>query len=119
MIHVNYQGVNIHQATAVLLLLEQVAAKASLDYTFEVGHYENGRETGFYVTCNGRSVAFSEYRNTDQIVIYHGDAVDFTGLTDMRISDKIYDNKFFVGYGEFKRAANLIANWLALGTAIK
>lgn len=65
-------------------------------YTFDT--YENGRENGYTVTDGVKRVCFSEYRNTDQTVLYLGLCGDFSNSGYVP-SEKVYKNKVFFDYG--------------------
>jgi hypothetical protein len=54
--------------------------------------YQNGREHGWSLSYKMRKVAFSEYRNSDQIVVYCGTLADFH-LQGNVPSDKVYKRR--------------------------
>ena len=58
--------------------------------------YSNGRENGYHLTTFdvSRSVSFSEFRNTDQIVVYTGRTIDFSMQGNVP-SEDVYNNKKF------------------------
>lgn len=113
MITVNYQGATLNQATAVMRELERLAKASATIAEFEVDGYENGREHGFFVKCKatGNAIAFAEYRNTDDIVLYPSKIADFTDCYNL-ITESIYAAKRFVGYGQYTQAASLAYGWL-------
>ena len=68
--------------------------------------YQNGREQGYsliyYTDTSMQSISFSEYRSSEEIVVYHG-------LHSMRgLSDNAYRNRKFFGFGHTKEAAEYI-----------
>jgi hypothetical protein len=74
------------QAQHVLARFNELVRKASKNFncSLSVEAYENGREHGYYIETWRQAprtdiwaVAFSEYRNCDDIVVYVGKAVDF------------------------------------------
>lgn len=81
--------------------------------------YVNGRENGFmcWYTRTDKAVAFSEHRNSDEIVLYRG---KYTGLTGGDFehgthipSDKVYKNRHgFNQYTELSVAIEQIREWL-------
>lgn len=113
MITVNYNGATLNQATAVMREIERLARTSATIAAFDVDGYENGREHGFFVKCKatGNAIAFAEYRNTDDIVLYPSKIADFTGGSNL-ITESIYAAKRFVGYGRYDLAAGLAYGWL-------
>ncbi len=71
-----------------------------------VADYENGREEGYVLTCDktGRSATFSEYRNSDDAVVY---LVDWNRSTDAD-RDAAYNSKTFFDYNNALGAAKFI-----------
>lgn len=94
---------NPDQAKEVLNALGNISgAKAK--------HYENGREHGFFIEKGDKAVAFSEYRNSDDIVVYYGGNADFD--EDHIPTDDTYRRKKFFKYQEYEAAAKFIKAWL-------
>ena len=71
--------------------------------------YHNGREKGWQLTNRDKAVTFSEYRNTDQIVVYCGSTTDFK---DAIPSEEIYSAKTFFACNEYVKAAIFCLNFL-------
>ena len=71
--------------------------------------YHNGREKGWQLINNNRATTFSEYRKTDQIVVYCGSTIDFENAIP---SEKIYSAKTFFAYNDYVKAANFCLNYL-------
>ena len=71
--------------------------------------YHNGREQGWQLINNNRATTFSEYRKTDQIVVYCGSTIDFENAIP---SEKIYSAKTFFAYNDYVKAANFCLNYL-------
>lgn len=76
--------------------------------------YQNGREHGFAILNykDGLKVAFSEYRNSDSIVVYLGTTGDFATGGNIP-SDEIYSKKEFFAYNEAFEAAQRIHKYLS------
>jgi hypothetical protein len=77
--------------------------------------YMNGREEGFCLKTssehNFKAVAFSENRNSDDIVIYCGEATDFS-LQGNVPSEEIYNKKKYFQYHSYVEAAEYIRDYL-------
>lgn len=74
--------------------------------------YENCRERGFALaSCDGRKVAFSEHRNSDDIVVYCGTRKDFEYNTNIP-SDRVWEKARFFRYNEAQKAALFILSYL-------
>lgn len=103
-------GSRMEVAEAVLSVL-RVLCPEDLDLAYQA--YSNGREQGYHITGpHSRHVSFSEYRNTDDIVIYYG----VTGEFDMAgniPNEKVYkkQQKGFP-YSRFVEAASFVIDWM-------
>lgn len=97
-------------ADSVLALIEW---QASDEFTRSaiVEPYANGRERGWVVINNGKSAAFSENRNSDDIVIYTGNYADFAMAGNVP-SDKVYKSKKFFSCTEPYEVAKFILEFL-------
>jgi len=74
--------------------------------------YVNCREQGFALCSNNnRKVAFSEYRRSDEIVVYYGKRKDFAFNTNIP-SDKVYENAKFYAPKQIESAARFVVNCL-------
>lgn len=69
--------------------------------------YSNGREQGYYIGGGDKVVAFSEFRNSDSIVVYVGERGTFSMQGNVP-SDEAYDNKTFFPWNGEKEAAEFI-----------
>ncbi len=112
---------NATQADNLLAVVESLCRNLSrantADLTIIVAPYQNGRERGHFLveTYTQRAVAFSEYRNTDQIVIYTGMASDFDATNGNTPSEEVYTKKIFQGCGKFNSSATIVYNFLTKG----
>lgn len=97
-------------------ILEKIDTQTEIGrnpFKITVEIYENGREHGWALTNGrGRKVAFSEYRNSDEIVIYRGRKDAFDELNGNLPSDELYDKKMFLACGKIEKAARIISNFL-------
>lgn len=100
------KGSKLSVAQGVLRLVKQRKG-------LSVESYSNGREQGFAIDNgaggeNYRKVAFAEFRNSDEIVVYAGRgylAFDMSGNTP---SEQTYASKKFFQPGDYKGAAAFI-----------
>lgn len=74
--------------------------------------YQNGRESGFCINNNlgDKFVAFSENRNSDDIVVYTSN-VPFNMAGNIP-SDEVYQQRKFFNYRKTKEAAEFIVEFL-------
>jgi hypothetical protein len=80
--------------------------------------YVNCREQGFALaSCDARKVAFAEYRNSDDIIVYFGKRKDFEFNTNIA-SDRVYEKATFYrrGAAGTREAAKDIVKYLTHGT---
>lgn len=103
-------------ADAVLALFEHLVDNE--EKNFHLDPYCNGRERGWCITVfknkaknKIKQVVFSEFRNTDEIVVYCGKVGDFTMAGNVP-SDKVYDNKTFFNYKDVLGAVLFIQKYL-------
>lgn len=103
-------------ANQVLKEFKSLARASDLGLTVDLNSYTNGRERGYSLNesfnFNGKKVAFSENRNSDDIVVYFGTALDFEQNTNIP-SDKVYASRKFFDYNRADRAAEFIFDYLA------
>lgn len=101
----------MHKADILLSCLEEMMHNSTkLDkLKIYVYLYHNGREKGWHLIKDDKAVTFSQYRNTDQIVVYCGSTIDFK---DAIPSEKIYDAKTFFAYDDYIKAATFCLNFL-------
>jgi hypothetical protein len=111
-----YSMINNKTANLVLKEFKKLARISDLDLTVALYSYTNGREQGYAldagVNLTRRKVAFSENRNSDDIVVYFGTALDFEQNTNIP-SDKVYASRKFFDYNKADRAAEFIFDYLA------
>jgi hypothetical protein len=87
--------------------------------TVYVSGYDNGREHGLHIVRDtgnpsiDTAISFSEYRSSDNIVIYLGGRFDFDNSNVP--NENVYASKIFFEYAEIDKAARAIAKWLILG----
>jgi hypothetical protein len=78
--------------------------------------YQNGREHGWALSAFGdmtnKKAVFSEYRNTDEIVLYTGKGVDFSMQGNVP-SDKAWGNKNFFSHNAVTECANYIVKYFS------
>lgn len=84
-------------ANAVLTCLEDyVSLLAGEDLVLDL--YTNGREHGYAIHNYEKVIIFSEYRNSDEIVLYKGLWKDWNG--SHKLTPKIYKRKEFFKYDD-------------------
>ena len=76
-------------ADSVLALVNWMSGDS--EYLF-AEPYLNGRERGWAISSMGKTAVFSEFRNSDEIVVYRGKSVDFEMAGNVP-SDKVYKEK--------------------------
>lgn len=78
----------------------------------DVGCYSNGRENGFCLKLFEGSkflvIAFSEYRKSDDIVVYIGDSFSDFEMQGNIPSESVYENKKM--FGDEERAVEYIVS---------
>lgn len=75
--------------------------------------YQNGRESGWkvWLSTYEKFAVFSEFRRSDDIVIYTGSSMDFS-MQGNAPSDEVYNNKTLFAYNEEEKAADYVINYL-------
>lgn len=102
------------KANAVLAAVEAIIADNDEDdYAFSLEAYQNGRESGYALTSHDfkRHAVFSEYRNTDQIVLYTG-RPHYFDMSGNAPNERAYGNKQFFSYNDYSGAAQFIVEYL-------
>jgi hypothetical protein len=101
---------NMKVADAVLAIIESLLSD---EVTFYCEPYQNGREHGWslYDNTMTRQVCFSEYRNSDSIVVYAGTPRDFS-MQGNTPNDKVYHESRSFSYDEHYEAAKFILDYL-------
>lgn len=79
--------------------------------------YSSGREQGFCISFWGmylsKKICFSEYRSSDQIVVYLGDNINFSNQGHTP-DEKACDTRSFFAYNQKVKAAHFIASTLKI-----
>lgn len=105
---------NRNDATArkVLAEIKRLAKNSKDDSCVVVESYVNCREQGFALaSCDDRKVAFSEFRRSDDIVVYFGTRKDFAFNTNIP-SDEVYESAKFFRFDKIEQAAKFIIKYL-------
>lgn len=109
--------INDKAAREVLVELRKILKTSKSTKSYELENYNNGREHGFAVAesvkFNGKKVAFSEHRRSDNIVVYQGVSHDFEHNTNIP-SEKAYEKAIYFAYNEPRKAAKAIAQYLGV-----
>jgi hypothetical protein len=99
-------------ADAVLAMVDFLSG----DLNLYLEPYQNGREHGWALSAFGdmtnKKAVFSEYRNTDEIVLYTGRGVDFSMQGNVP-SDKAWGNKQFFSNSAVTECANYIVEYFS------
>lgn len=104
-------------ARKVLTLVKRLAyvprgMKEKDDSIVCVESYVNCREQGFALaSCDDRKVAFSEFRRSDDIVVYFGKREDFAFNTNIP-SEEVYESAKFFRFDQHEKAARFILKYL-------
>jgi len=95
-------------------VLEMFVGETVLSEDYTVGAFSNCREQGFRITNwdNNKSCAFSENRNSDDIVVYHGTHNDFDYMTNKPNNEHIWMNARCFRYDDFEGAVKFIREHL-------
>jgi len=103
----------VSKADAVLAVLNEMVPEGQRLY---LELYSNGREQGYHIkNCdNQRAISFSEHRNSDQIVVYHGGLVLFNMQGNVP-NKEIYEQAKYFKHDEYHRAAQYIYAYLSKG----
>jgi len=81
---------------------------------FTLQKYLNGREDGYSLHTNDRKVCWSEFRNTDQTVVYYGSINEFTngpGWVNLP-NEEVYQKKIFFDYRIVNEVVDFINQFL-------
>ena len=99
-------------ARKVLAEVKRWAKLSRDDSIVEVQTYANCREQGFALaSCDDRKVAFSEFRRSDDIVVYFGKRDDFAFNTNIP-SEEVYGSAKFFRFDKIEQAARFIIKYL-------
>lgn len=99
-------------ARKVLAEFRKWAKLSKDDSVICVEDYVNCREQGFALaSCDARKVAFSEFRRSDDIVVYFGKRADFAFNTNIP-SEEVYESAKFFRFDEHEKAARFILKYL-------
>lgn len=103
------------KATAILALVYELCGGDEVESDLLIEPYLNGREQGFAVESKARfpshKVAFSEFRNSDSIVLYFGVHADFN-MQGNTPSESVYEKKEFLDCLDVVEAAKRVALYL-------
>jgi hypothetical protein len=97
---------NLQVAQTILSIIELKLDEADIGKHY-IECYANGREHGFCIQHYQRCIAFSECRNSDQIVIYVGSPHDFSMAGNIP-SDEVYRAAKFFDYDKHAEATDYI-----------
>ena len=100
-------------ADAVLSVIEW---SMNDDQRYFLEPYQNGREHGWTLSKGNKKVAFSEFRRSDDIVLYPGTSMslDFDMAGNIP-NEEVYNRKVFFAYNEVVKAAEHIIEYLENG----
>jgi hypothetical protein len=99
-------------ARKVLAIVKRLAKNSKDDSYILVEDYVNCREQGFALASHDHAkVAFSEFRRSDDIVVYFGTRNDFERNTNIP-SEKSYESARFFRYNQHEAAAKFIVKYL-------
>lgn len=106
---------NLEQRPVAERILERLI-KSDSSIEVELKRYENGREHGYVLTepVSERAITFSEYRNSDDIVLYFG---DFEAAIESGegAAESIYNLRAMLPWDGEKHAERIILCYLANG----
>lgn len=99
--------------TAIKVLDEVIRLTLFCKDNLEVETYSNGREQGFAITnfSNTRKVCFSEYRDSDNIVLYKGTYIDFS-ITGNVPKEEVYKAGMSFRYYQITETAVAVVEYL-------
>jgi len=105
--------INNLAARKVLAAVKSLLRSEKNDDTYAmIESYVNCREQGFALCSqDDKKVAFSEFRRSDEIVVYFGKRTDFAFNTNIP-SDEVYEKANFYTPLQIKSAAKFIAEYL-------
>jgi hypothetical protein len=99
-------------ARKVLAIVKRLAKNSKDDSYIAVESYVNCREQGFALASHDNAkVAFSEFRRSDDIVVYFGIRSDFELNTNIP-SEEVYESAKFFRANEHEKAARFIVKFL-------
>jgi hypothetical protein len=103
---------NDDAARKVLAEVKRLAKQSKDDSIICVESYVNCREQGFALaSCDSRKVAFSEFRRSDDIVVYFGSREDFAFNTNIP-NEEVYESAKFFRFDKAAQAAKFIVKYL-------
>mgnify|MGYP001573661105 CR=1 FL=1 len=97
------------KADVILTIVEEIDAEFESREKIYVYPYHNGKERGWHLTANNKAITFSENRNTDQIVVYHG---AYTKFINGIPSNQIYEDKTFFANEDYVKVAKFYLKYL-------
>jgi len=112
-----YNCINNTKAKKVLAEIRKVAKRSKNDEDLDLRVYVNCREQGFSLQksfdgLKGKKVAFSENRNSDDIVVYTGDKGEFEFNTNVP-NERAWQDRNLFKYNDYLGAAKFIVKYLS------
>jgi hypothetical protein len=99
-------------ARKVLAEVKRWAKFSQDDSVIAIESYANCREQGYALaSCDDLKVVFSEFRRSDDIVVYFGARKDFAFNTNIP-SEEVYESAKFFRPFEVEQAAKFIVKYL-------
>ncbi len=99
-------------ARKVLAIVKRLAKNSKDDSYVAVESYVNCREQGFALASHDNAkVAFSEFRRSDDIVVYFGKRSDFAFNTNIP-SEEVYESAKFFRFDQHEKAARFVLKYL-------
>lgn len=114
-----FKNTSMEKAFYVLAAVNSKLSCGSSQEQFGLQAFSNCREQGFCLIghpvslpCSLLQVAFSENRNSDQIVVYYGNSMQFDISTN---HPRNWEQKRYFPYNGFEQAADFIIKYLRTG----
>lgn len=98
------------------IVLALIEVSMNRDKTLRLEPYLNGREKGWALfgdVGDDRKVAFAESRNSDQLVVYTGNTLDFS-MQGNTPSEEAYGRRTFFGCDQHAQAADFIMEFFGV-----
>lgn len=102
-------GTGLEKAYRVLGCIYKEEKFDREDSSFCLNAFSNCREQGFSLMRNDRQVAFSENRNSDNIIVYWGTIREFDISTN---HPEKWENKKYFSYNAYEETAEWIVGFL-------
>jgi hypothetical protein len=99
-------------ARKVLAEVKRWAKLSKEDCEIAIESYANCREQGYALaSCDDLKVVFSEFRRSDDIVVYFGARKDFDRNTNIP-NEEVYESAKFFRFDKIEQAAKFIVKYL-------